>query len=201
MWGQVYTETAPCLRCRPSYAYDFRMQALGSKGRKARGPSTGPQFMGHTTHRSLNFASLSTSPLNSINGFTTNRRTTTYIQAVTMSGVVGNATRKVITSARPFPKQTVRAPNPDDVASALRKLLPKELPASLDTSRPGNLYQVLSRHPDGGVGRRVTQCRWGPKGIEGSYWIVTRAKFKLEGKHGKAWGKMFWKGACSLRLL
>lgn len=118
-----------------------------------------------------------------------------------MYGVVGNATRKVITSARPFPKQTVRAPNPDDVAGALRKLLPKDLPASLDTSRPGNLYQVLSRHPDGGVGRWVTQCRWGPKGIEGSYWLVTRAKFKLEGKHGKAWGKLFWKGVCSLQLL
>ncbi|EIM85585.1 uncharacterized protein STEHIDRAFT_59660 [Stereum hirsutum FP-91666 SS1] len=88
----------------------------------------------------------------------------------------------------------MKPPNPDAVAGALRKLLPRELPSSLDTSRPGNLYEVLSRHPDGGVGRRVTQCRWGPKGIEGSYWLVTRAKFKLEGKHGKAWGQLFWKG-------
>lgn len=122
-------------------------------------------------------------------------------EPLAMSGVVGNAARTVIKTPRSFPKQTMKPPNPDDVASALRKLLPKELPASLDTSRPGNLYQVLSRHPDSGVGRRVTQCRWGPKQIEGSYWLVTRAQFKLEGKHGKAWGKLYWKGTCCHLLL
>lgn len=118
-----------------------------------------------------------------------------------MSSLVGNVSRKVITPTRPFLKQTMKPPNPDAVAGALRKLLPRELPSSLDTSRPGNLYEVLSRHPDGGVGRRVTQCRWGPKGIEGSYWLVTRAKFKLEGKHGKAWGQLFWKGAYSFQMV
>lgn len=30
---------------------------------------------------------------------------------------------------------------------------------------------------------------------------MTRAKFKLEGKHGKAWGKLFWKGARSFESL
>lgn len=109
--------------------------------------------------------------------------------------VVGNFARKVIATPRPIPKQNIKPPNPDDVAGALRKLLPKDLPAALDTSRPGNLYQVLSRHPNGGAGRRVTQCRWGPKGIEESYWLVTRAKFKLDGNHGKAWGQLYWKGA------
>ncbi|EMD40445.1 hypothetical protein CERSUDRAFT_80116 [Gelatoporia subvermispora B] len=79
------------------------------------------------------------------------------------------------------------------VASALRKLLPRQLPPSL-SSRPGNLYEVLARYPNDGIGRRVYQTRWGAKGIEGCYWEVTRTKLKLEGKHGKAWGVLTWKG-------
>ena len=33
------------------------------------------------------------------------------------------------------------------------------------------------------------------KGISDSYWLVTRAQLKCEGQHGKAWGKLVWKGA------
>ena len=80
------------------------------------------------------------------------------------------------------------------VASALQKLLPSSLPPSL-SSRPGNLYQVLSRYSKDGVGQRVHQVRWGSKGIEDCYWEVTRTRLKLGGKHGKAWGKLIWKGA------
>ncbi|PCH41323.1 hypothetical protein WOLCODRAFT_69488 [Wolfiporia cocos MD-104 SS10] len=79
------------------------------------------------------------------------------------------------------------------VAAAIRKLLPKQVPPSL-SSQPGNLYQVLARYPQDGVGQRVYQTVWGVKGIEGSYWEVTRTKLKLEGNHGKAWGKLYWKG-------
>ncbi|KAG6849221.1 hypothetical protein H0H93_010343 [Arthromyces matolae] len=79
-----------------------------------------------------------------------------------------------------------------NVARSIQKLLPRELPPAL-IQRPGNLYEVLSRTVDGGVGRRVHQIRWGEKQIEGSYWIVTRSKFKCEGKHGKAWGHLYWK--------
>lgn len=79
------------------------------------------------------------------------------------------------------------------VASALKKLLPSKLPPSL-SSRPGNLYQVLSRYPKDGVGQRVHQTRWGMKSIEGCYWEVTRSKLKLEGAHGKAWGHLVWRG-------
>ncbi|KAI0796515.1 hypothetical protein C8Q75DRAFT_710148 [Abortiporus biennis] len=79
------------------------------------------------------------------------------------------------------------------VTSALQKLLPSKLPPSL-SSRPGNLYQVLSRYTQDGVGQRMHQTRWGMKGIEGCYWEVTRTKLKLEGQHGKAWGKLVWKG-------
>ena len=82
------------------------------------------------------------------------------------------------------------------VASALKKLLPSNLPPSL-SSRPGNLYQVLSRYPRDGVGQRVYQTRWGMKGIEDCYWEVTRTKLKLEGTHGKAWGRLIWRGASS----
>jgi small subunit ribosomal protein S34 len=78
------------------------------------------------------------------------------------------------------------------VASALQTLLPQHLPPSL-SSRPANLYQVLSR-TTGVAGKRVYQTRWQEKGIHGCYWEVTEAKFKLEGKHGKAWGNLYWKG-------
>ncbi|KAA1466081.1 hypothetical protein DENSPDRAFT_830829 [Dentipellis sp. KUC8613] len=78
-------------------------------------------------------------------------------------------------------------------AKALQTLLPSKLPPSL-SSRPANLYQVLSRYPNDGVGQRVHQTRWGPKGISESYWEVTRAKLKNQGSHGKAWGKLVWKG-------
>ncbi|KAG6866509.1 hypothetical protein C0991_003053 [Blastosporella zonata] len=79
-----------------------------------------------------------------------------------------------------------------NVARSINKLLPRQLPPSL-VSKPGNLYEVLSRTPDGGIGKFVHQTRWGEKQIEGSYWLVTRSKFKCEGKHGKAWGLLYWK--------
>ncbi|KIM83821.1 hypothetical protein PILCRDRAFT_414825 [Piloderma croceum F 1598] len=85
---------------------------------------------------------------------------------------------------------------PQVASKALRVLdsfLPQLPPPSLDT-RTGNLYQVLSRYPQDGVGIRVSQTRWGQKGISNSYWLVTRTKLKLEGQHGKAWGKLYWKG-------
>jgi len=76
----------------------------------------------------------------------------------------------------------------------IKSLLPKTLPPVLKP-RTGNLYDVLSRTPSGGVGSQVHQARWGQKGINDSYWVVSRAKFKAEGRHGKAWGKLYWKGA------
>ncbi|TFK43246.1 hypothetical protein BDQ12DRAFT_718481 [Crucibulum laeve] len=80
-----------------------------------------------------------------------------------------------------------------NVTQSLQNLLPKSLPPSL-AKRPGNLYEVLSRTPTGGVGNRVYQLRWESKGIPDSYWEVTRTKFKCEGRHGKAWGVLYWKG-------
>ncbi|TFK29214.1 hypothetical protein FA15DRAFT_664122 [Coprinopsis marcescibilis] len=79
------------------------------------------------------------------------------------------------------------------VAQSIKQLMPSSLPPSL-SPKPGNLYQVLSRTPSGGVGKKVHQTRWTAKEIEGSYWVVTRSKFKCEGAHGKAWGQLYWKG-------
>ncbi|TCD62740.1 hypothetical protein EIP91_006465 [Steccherinum ochraceum] len=79
------------------------------------------------------------------------------------------------------------------VTQALQKLLPSKLPPSL-TSRPGSLYTVLSRYSKDGVGQRVHQVRWGSKGIEKCYWEVTRTKLKLGGTHGRAWGRLVWRG-------
>lgn len=82
-------------------------------------------------------------------------------------------------------------------ANALRSFLPQKPPPTLDT-RAGNLYQVLSRYPQDGVGLKVHQTRWGDKGIARSYWKITRSSLKMEGRHGKAYGKLFWKGELSL---
>ncbi|TEB35380.1 hypothetical protein FA13DRAFT_1788029 [Coprinellus micaceus] len=79
------------------------------------------------------------------------------------------------------------------VAESIQRLLPKDLPPSL-SPKSGNLYEVLSRTPSGGVGSKVFQTRWRGKEIKDSYWVVTRSQFKCEGKHGKAWGHLYWKG-------
>lgn len=64
----------------------------------------------------------------------------------------------------------------------------------------GNLYEVLSRTPAGGIGAEVYQTRWTQKNIKDSYWVVTRSIFKAEGKHGRAWGRLYWKGS-PIRLI
>jgi len=81
-----------------------------------------------------------------------------------------------------------------DLAQTLKTLLPKELPPVLVETN-GNLYEVLSRTPDGGVGKQVHQQRWTGKKIDDCYWTVTRTRFKDAGKHGRAWGKLTWRGA------
>ncbi|ESK93718.1 hypothetical protein Moror_1416 [Moniliophthora roreri MCA 2997] len=83
--------------------------------------------------------------------------------------------------------------SPPDLSRTLQKLLPKKLPPSLTTPK-GNLFEVLSKTASGGVGKHVYQTRWSRKQISDSYWVVTRTKLKCEGKHGKAWGKLVWRG-------
>ncbi|KIO19880.1 hypothetical protein M407DRAFT_246026 [Tulasnella calospora MUT 4182] len=82
--------------------------------------------------------------------------------------------------------------------SAASKLTAKVVSAAMPKSpmihSTGNLYQVLSSLPKDGVGARITQARWEKKGIQDSYWEITRVRLKAEGNHGKAWGKLVWKG-------
>lgn len=80
---------------------------------------------------------------------------------------------------------------------AFLKLLPSPLPPALRTT-PANLYQVLARHPNDGVGQKVHQIRWTEKGIENCHWQVTKTRLKHEGTHGKAWGKLVWRGESPL---
>ncbi|PFH52619.1 hypothetical protein AMATHDRAFT_189316 [Amanita thiersii Skay4041] len=87
----------------------------------------------------------------------------------------------------------IRSTSASSLSRSLRHLLPEKLPPSL-AGKPGNLYQVLSRTPDGGVGKEVYQMRWNNKQIEDSYWKVTRSRFKCQGMHGKVWGLLYWKG-------
>lgn len=84
------------------------------------------------------------------------------------------------------------------LSQTLKHLLPtKGLPPVLKP-RCGNLYEVLSRTPTGGIGLEVHQTRWGEKKIGNSYWVITRSQFKLQGKHGKAWGRLYWKGSSTI---
>jgi small subunit ribosomal protein S34 len=79
------------------------------------------------------------------------------------------------------------------LAAAFQKLLPKNLPSGLST-RSANLYQVLSRYAADGIGQRVHQTRWTSKGISDCYWVITRTSLKKGGSHGKAWGRLVWRG-------
>ncbi|KAE9405945.1 hypothetical protein BT96DRAFT_852172, partial [Gymnopus androsaceus JB14] len=82
---------------------------------------------------------------------------------------------------------------PENLGQSIQRLLPTKLPPSL-ASHPGNLYRILSRTPSGGVGKRVYQLRWSEKNLDECYWVVTKAVFKDEGKHGRAWGNLYWRG-------
>ena len=86
------------------------------------------------------------------------------------------------------------------IAQSLRRLLPLKKSQLPPVLRPqtGNLYQILSRTPTGGVGTEVHQLRWSEKQISDSYWVITRSKFKCGGNHGKAWGQLYWKGLLDL---
>jgi small subunit ribosomal protein S34 len=87
-----------------------------------------------------------------------------------------------------------------NITAAFQKLLPKKLPPGLST-KPANLYQVLSRYAVDGVGQRIHQTRWTTKGISDCYWIVTRTSLKEGGTHGKAWGHLVWRGQSCYVLL
>jgi small subunit ribosomal protein S34 len=80
-----------------------------------------------------------------------------------------------------------------NVFAAFQKLLPKNLPPGLST-KPANLYQVLSRYAADGIGQHVYQTRWTSKGISDCYWTITRTSLKNDGTHGKAWGRLVWRG-------
>jgi small subunit ribosomal protein S34 len=97
-------------------------------------------------------------------------------------------------------KTTMTLANYGRISQVLRGLLPPNPPPTI-AQRTGNLYEVLSRAPGGGVGKHVYQTRWRSKTISNCYWEITRSKFKCEGKHGKAWGKMYWKGGYSCFLI
>ncbi|KAG8985525.1 hypothetical protein FRB94_004887 [Tulasnella sp. JGI-2019a] len=83
---------------------------------------------------------------------------------------------------------------PPSATNLPAKLLSELLPSSPLLKRRGSLYRVLSILPKDGVGAKVTQARWEHKGIPNSYWEITRVRLRNEGKNGKAWGRLVWKG-------
>lgn len=84
---------------------------------------------------------------------------------------------------------------PLPVTELVSRILPRVLPKSSPIVRKaGSLYQMLSAMPKDGVGMKMAQDRWVKKGITDSYWEITQVRLKDEGRHGKAWGKLVWKG-------
>ncbi|KAF7353047.1 hypothetical protein MVEN_01272400 [Mycena venus] len=79
------------------------------------------------------------------------------------------------------------------IARSLQRLLPRQTVPPALKDHPANLYQVLSRTPNC-VGKEIHQIRWSQKHISDSFWRITRAQFKCNGDHGKAWGQLYWKG-------
>ena len=91
--------------------------------------------------------------------------------------------------------------------------------ASLSNAH-ATLPQLLASLPSSGVGAKIRQRRWLAKGLDvpagqalsgpvpreeraqageaGCYWLVTRTQLKERGKHGKAWGRLVWRGEWAL---
>lgn len=117
-------------------------------------------------------------------------------------------------------RSTQASSSADILTSHLSKA---HLPPTLArTAKPHkNLYQLLSALPNDGVGTRVRQRRWVSKGLdvehdvdlkehvtalleEGAketkdeghlcYWEITKVRLKDGGNHGKAWGRLVWRG-------
>ncbi|PVF93196.1 hypothetical protein CPB86DRAFT_809085 [Serendipita vermifera] len=88
------------------------------------------------------------------------------------------------------------------IPKAIAKLIPEQATQFDSTTtifpHPTTLFRTLSRLPRDGVGSKLAQRRWDAKGIHGCYWEVTKTRLKLgeDGKmaHGKAWGRLTWKG-------
>lgn len=74
------------------------------------------------------------------------------------------------------------------------KLLKSLAPDSPFLKSKSTLYETLSRLPNDGVGALVRQKRWDVVGRQRTYWEVTRVRLKNEGKNGKAWGRLVYKG-------
>lgn len=82
-----------------------------------------------------------------------------------------------------------------------RTLLKTLVPESPFLRHQPTLYETISRLPRDGLGSRVRQRRWDTKGFDDTYWEITRVRLKNEGKNGRVWGKLFWKGeSLSLRV-
>lgn len=106
-------------------------------------------------------------------------------------------------------------------SSAAQHLLAHVKRSSLTALAPSKtLYEHLASLPASGVGMRVRQRRWAAKGLDVAqgqplagptkeqkqqdhlcYWQVTRVRLKLDGTHGKAWGKFVWRGESPCLLL
>jgi hypothetical protein len=90
--------------------------------------------------------------------------------------------------ATPMPSRIVKRS-----AAALQGLIRGPAPRILKEGKL-NLYETLSKLPGNGVGATVHQARWSTKDMADCYWKITECRTKNEGRNGKAWGTLVWKG-------
>ncbi|EFN59991.1 hypothetical protein CHLNCDRAFT_133133 [Chlorella variabilis] len=53
-----------------------------------------------------------------------------------------------------------------------------------------NAFEILSRMPQHGLGSKLSRTSW----TDDCYWTIARVKLSPDGKHGKAWGVLTWRG-------
>lgn len=75
---------------------------------------------------------------------------------------------------------------------AVAKVLLKPNPFAKKGHR--SLFETLSALPNDGIGSFVAQTQWAKQGNPNSFWEVTKVRLKHEGQHGKAWGRLYWRG-------
>jgi len=91
-------------------------------------------------------------------------------------------------------------PPPMAIPRSLLKLIPEDKGRqrlailSHIATQPRRLPAILSRLPRDGVGSCVRRETWAQKGFNDSWWEITRVKLKNEGRDGRAWGRLWWRG-------
>eukprot|EP00761_Pharyngomonas_kirbyi_P012610 gb/GECH01012637.1/.p1 GENE.gb/GECH01012637.1/~~gb/GECH01012637.1/.p1 ORF type:complete len:123 (+),score=17.90 gb/GECH01012637.1/:1-369(+) len=60
------------------------------------------------------------------------------------------------------------------------------------SEKPKNFFEHIAHVPNYGLGMNWRRKTW--KHVPNSHWTLTKLKLSPDGRHGKAWGYLTWKG-------